>query len=128
MNAERLARLILALLLAAVFVIGLVVLIPRPNEVSLHARMVERGGWSQDMLHAKVGQPLRLRITSDDVLHGFVIAQSGQAPIDLKPGEWVNLNLTFDRPGTYVFYCTRWCGPRHHEIRGLIVVSADPIP
>ncbi len=46
------------------------------------------------------------------------------APIDLKPGEWVNLNLTFDRPGTYIFYCTRWCGPHHDEMRGLIVVGS----
>ena len=125
MNAERLARLILGLLLAGVVVVGLVVLIPPRNEVRLNARIVEQGGWSQDTLQAEVGRPLRLRLTSDDVLHGFVIAQSGQAPIDLKPGEWVSLNLTFDRPGTYVFYCTRWCGPHHHEMRGTIVVTGS---
>ncbi len=31
--------------------------------------------------------------------------------------------LTFERPGQYTFYCTRWCGLNHWRMRGIIEVS-----
>jgi hypothetical protein len=39
--------------------------------------------------------------------------------------------LTFDKPGIYTFYCTRWCGLNHWRMRGTIEVSgssSDPEP
>ena len=56
-------------------------------DYEIHARMPENGGWSPETLHAEVGQPLRLRLTSDDVLHSFAIGQTGRIePLDLLPG------------------------------------------
>ncbi len=37
----------------------------------IHARLAENGGWSPDVLHGRVGEPLVLHLTSDDVTHGF---------------------------------------------------------
>jgi mono/diheme cytochrome c family protein len=70
-----------------------------------------------------VGQPLRLRLTSDDVTHGFAIGQSDLPALDVEPGKVIETTLTFDRPGKYVFYCTRWCGLGHWRMRGAIEVT-----
>ena len=91
--------------------------------------MAEQGGWSPSALTATVGQPLHLRLTSDDVTHGFAVGQTDWPAVDVYPGEVTEVTLTFDHPGTYVFYCTRWCGANHWRMRGTIqVAGADGSP
>jgi len=100
----------------------------QPAVIELHARMPENGGWSMDTIQAKVGQPLHLHITSDDVVHGFALGKSNQPALEILPGEYVDTTLTFDRPGKYTFYCNRWCGPNHWRMRGTIEVSGTGTP
>jgi mono/diheme cytochrome c family protein len=33
------------------------------------------------------------------------------------------VTLTFDRPGKYIYYCTRWCSVNHWRMRGTIEVT-----
>jgi plastocyanin len=97
--------------------------------VTVHATMPERGGWQPGHLVARVGEPLHLRLTSDDVVHGFAVGagpdgQKHDSPeVEVKPGQVTELTLTFDRPGTYTYACTRWCGPNHWRMRGTIEVT-----
>ena len=91
--------------------------------IEVHARMADEGGWTPEVIQAKAGIPLHLRLTSDDVTHGFAVGQSGQMGVDVLPGKMSYLTLTFDKPGTYTFYCTRWCGANHWRMRGTIQVS-----
>jgi len=95
--------------------------------VTLHARMSEDGGWSADTLRVAAGQPLQLNLISDDVVHGFAIGHVDLTPIDLQPGQMVRATLVFPQPGTYTFYCTRWCGPNHWRMRGEIEVSGPGV-
>ncbi len=117
-------------LLTAVVSIPVAEKVLAPQGIEMHARMAESGGWTPENLTAAVGQPLHLRLTSDDVMHGFAIGQSSQPAVDVLPGEFTDLTLTFDRPGRYTFYCTHWCGPNHWRMRGTIEVtgpqSLDP--
>ncbi len=97
----------------------------------IHARVAEAGGWNPDLVQAKVGEPLHLKLTSDDVVHGFAVAQTDMQSVDVLPGKVSEVTLTFDKPGRYTFYCTRWCGLNHWRMRGTIEVSGsrpDPQP
>jgi mono/diheme cytochrome c family protein/plastocyanin len=91
--------------------------------VEIRGTMSEQGGWTPAALTATVGEPLRLRLTSDDVMHGFAIGHVDSAPVDVKPGEVTEFAVTFSRPGRYMFYCTRWCGLNHWRMRGTIEVA-----
>jgi len=89
----------------------------------IHVSMAENGGWNPDTLKAEVGKPLELHLTSDDVVHGFAVGQMDMKSIDVLPGKVTDLTLIFDKPGSYTFYCTRWCGLNHWRMRGTIEVS-----
>jgi mono/diheme cytochrome c family protein/plastocyanin len=98
----------------------------------VHVSMAEDGGWNPDAFKAEVGKPLHLRLTSDDVVHGFAVGQMEMQSVDVMPGKVTDVTLTFDQPGTYTFYCTRWCGLNHWRMRGTIEVtgsgnSSDPV-
>jgi mono/diheme cytochrome c family protein/plastocyanin len=93
------------------------------HAIVLEASMPEAGGWQPRDLTAAVGEPLHLRLTSEDVIHGFAIGQMDQPAVEVKPGQVTDLQLIFDRPGTYTFFCTRWCGPNHWRMRGTIEVT-----
>jgi plastocyanin len=91
----------------------------------IHAHMSEEGGWTPDTIRAKVGEPLQLHFTSDDVMHGFAVGQMDMEPLDIEPGKVTDVSLTFDKPGVYTFFCTRWCGVNHWRMRGKIEVTGD---
>jgi mono/diheme cytochrome c family protein len=97
--------------------------------------MAYDGGWSPVVLRARAGQPLHLLLTSDDVTHGFAVGRSEFQPVDVLPGKVTVVDLLLEEPGTYTFYCTRWCGSDHWRMRGTIEVTggaaapeADPAP
>lgn len=92
----------------------------------IHARMAEDGGWNPDVIQAEVGKPLHLKITSDDVAHGFAVGQMEMQSVDITPGKVTDITLNFDKPGVYTFFCTRWCGLNHWRMRGTIEVSGSP--
>lgn len=98
------------------------------SQTTVRASLPEAGGWQPGTLYATAGEALRLRLISDDVVHGFGIGRSDRPPIDLPPGEIVETSLVFEQPGTYTYYCTRWCGPDHWRMRGVIEVSGDGTP
>jgi cytochrome c oxidase subunit 2 len=125
MRREKLARIMVIGLTFGLVIAALVARWRDGEVVELHAVMPEKGGWLIPNLTARAGEPLHLRLVSDDVVHGFAIGQSDQPAIDLYPGQPVDLTLVFDKPGSYTFYCTRWCGPDHWRMRGTIVVEGE---
>ncbi len=91
----------------------------------IHAHIAEDGGWSPDVIKANVNEPLNLKLTSDDVVHGFAVGQMDMQSVDVLPGKITDITLTFDKPGIYTFFCTRWCGLNHWRMRGTIEVSGS---
>ena len=96
----------------------------------IHARISESGGWNPDVIKANVNEPLHLKFTSDDVVHGFAVGQMDMQSVDVLPGKVTDITLNFDKPGIYTFFCTRWCGLNHWRMRGTIEVegTSDIIP
>ncbi len=121
-RSELITRIIIAIFSLGIVVVPLVFWTQTPL---IHARIAENGGWGLDTLQAKVGQPLHLKFTSDDVMHGFAVGQMDMQPVDVEPGKVSETTLTFAKPGLYTFFCTRWCGLNHWRMRGTIEVSGS---
>jgi mono/diheme cytochrome c family protein len=85
--------------------------------------MPEAGGWNPADIKVAAGKPLTLRLTSADVMHGFAVGRLDIPAVDIYPGEVTEIELVFDEPGTYTYYCTRWCGANHWRMRGTIEVT-----
>jgi mono/diheme cytochrome c family protein/plastocyanin len=136
-KAERIARLVAAALAIGLPLAALAARIGferrgSPRLVELHGIMAETGGWTPADITVAAGETLRLRLTSDDVVHGFAVGQSDRPAVDVMPGKVTETEVTFDRPGRYTFYCTRWCGLNHWRMRGAIEVvgqaAEEPAP
>ncbi len=123
-DREWLAR---ALLIHLIFGLLLAIFIANrlDRSVEVRAVMPEKGGFLPDTLTAEVGVPLELSLISDDVMHGFAVGQTDWPAVDVLPGQMTEVTLTFDEPGTYTYYCTRWCGANHWRMRGTIEVTGD---
>jgi mono/diheme cytochrome c family protein/uncharacterized cupredoxin-like copper-binding protein len=125
MKAERLAVLFVIVVALGVPLAAALAVRSNSDAIEMRAQMADTGGWTPGDLTTQVGQPLHLRLTSDDVVHGFAVGQSAIPAVDVLPGKWTTTTLTFDQPGKYTFYCTRWCGPNHWRMRGTFEVTGD---
>ena len=123
---ELFARgLVAGILLGMLALIVLATWQARSGVVEIRGLMSESGGWTPADLTARVGEPLLLRLTSLDVMHGFAIGHMDSPHVDVYPGQITEIDLTFDEPGIYTYYCTRWCGPNHWRMRGTIEVEGE---
>jgi len=91
--------------------------------VDIVARAPEQGGFSPDRLTLRVGETVRLRISSPDVVHGLTIPGLGVNVDEIYPGKVVEVDVTPTQPGRYAFACTRWCSVDHWRMRGVIEVT-----
>jgi cytochrome c oxidase subunit 2 len=74
-------------------------------------------------IHIPVGRPVRLILTSGDVIHSFWVPQL-QGKLDLIPGDTNDLRLVARRAGTYAGACAEFCGMQHAHM-GITVVAED---
>jgi len=95
--------------------------------VDIVARAPEQGGFSPDRLTLRVGETVRLRLSSPDVVHGLTIPGLGVNVEEIYPGKVVEVDVTPTQSGRYAFACTRWCSVDHWRMRGVIeVIGASP--
>jgi cytochrome c oxidase subunit II len=74
-------------------------------------------------IHIPVGEPVRVRLMSQDVIHSFwVPALAGK--VELIPGHTNVTWLEANRPGVYVGQCTEFCGDQHAHMGFLVVAEA----
>ena len=74
-------------------------------------------------IHIPVDQPVRLRLTSGDVVHSLWAPQLA-GKVDLIPGRTTTLWLEADEPGVYFGACAEYCGLQHAKM--LFRVVAQP--
>jgi len=95
----------------------------RETAVLLTAEVPTREGWQPHLIRAKVGQVVRLRLTSKDVTHGFLLPEFGINTGPISPGEFTTVEFLADRPEIFKFYCNVLCSPRHGAMIGRLVVE-----
>jgi cytochrome c oxidase subunit 2 len=74
-----------------------------------------------DQLHVAAGQPVRLVMTSQDVIHSFFVP-AFRIKQDVLPGRYETLWFTPTRAGEYRLFCAEYCGTDHAAMGGSIVV------
>ena len=74
-----------------------------------------------DTLHVPVNRPVRLIMTSQDVIHSLYIP-AFRLKYDVIPGRYTNLYFTASKTGEYHIFCTEYCGTNHSRMRGTVIV------
>jgi cytochrome c oxidase subunit II len=74
-----------------------------------------------DELHAPVGRPVRLIMTSQDVIHSLFLPAL-RLKQDVLPGRYTYLWFTADKPGVYHLLCSELCGTEHSRMTGRLVL------
>jgi cytochrome c oxidase subunit 2 len=72
-------------------------------------------------LHIPSGKPVKLVMTSQDVIHDFFVP-AFRVKKDVLPGRYTTLWFEASKPGTYHLFCAQYCGTQHSGMVGRIVV------
>jgi len=72
-------------------------------------------------LHLPLGEPVRLVMQSQDVIHSFFVPAFREKQ-DVVPGRITQLYLTPTKEGEYPLYCAEYCGTLHSRMGGKVVV------
>lgn len=72
-------------------------------------------------LHVPLGQPVRLILTSQDVIHSFFVP-AFRLKQDVVPGRYTSLWFTATQLGDFRLFCSEYCGTDHSQMLGRVVV------
>jgi len=74
-------------------------------------------------LHVPEGVPVKLTMTSEDVIHDFYIP-AFRVKKDVIPGRYSSLWFQATKVGTYHLFCAQYCGADHAEMLGWVYVMS----
>ncbi len=75
-------------------------------------------------LHVPLGQPVKLTMASEDVIHSFYVP-AFRVKADVVPGRYSTMWFEADTVGTYHLFCAEYCGTEHSRMIGSVTVM-DP--
>lgn len=76
-------------------------------------------------LHVPIGVPVRLVMTSEDVIHSFFVP-SFRMKQDVLPGRYTETWFDATKLGVFHLFCAEYCGSEHSRMTGrIVVVSKD---
>ena len=93
---------------------------PPPRDIEMIA---SRFKFEPETLQVTEGDRVRLTVRSTDTEHGFSIKRMNVRVAVPKTGEPVTVEFVAERPGTYEFKCSEYCGSGHGRMKGQLVVS-----
>lgn len=71
-------------------------------------------------LHVPVGYPVKMTMTSQDVIHSFFVP-AFRVKMDVVPGRFTNAWFEVTKPGVYHLFCAEYCGTLHSGMRGRVI-------
>jgi cytochrome c oxidase subunit II len=85
-------------------------------------KIQHQGGQSEiNELHVPVNQPVKLTLTSEDVVHDFFVP-AFRNKVDVLPGRYVHTWFQATKTGTYHLFCAQYCGTNHAGMIGKVIV------
>ena len=83
---------------------------------------VQHPGGQQEIneLHVPVDQPIRLIMTSQDVIHSFFVP-AFRLKHDVLPGTYVTAWFEATQTGEYHLFCAEYCGAEHSGMIGQVI-------
>jgi cytochrome c oxidase subunit 2 len=72
-------------------------------------------------LHVPLGLPIKLTMTSEDVIHSFFVP-AFRVKADVLPGRYTTVWFAATRPGRYHLFCAEYCGAEHSRMGGWVTV------
>jgi cytochrome c oxidase subunit 2 len=85
---------------------------------------VERFSFTPSEFRVAAGQPVEIRLRSDDTDHGFRILDTDVNVTVPKRGRGTaTVTFTPPQPGRYVFECSKLCGAGHSFMRGTLIAE-----
>ncbi len=82
---------------------------------------VKEGVNSLNELVVPLGKPVKLTMSSQDVIHSFYIP-GFRIKMDVLPNRYTITWFEASRPGTYDLFCAEYCGTGHSEMIGKVKV------
>lgn len=70
-------------------------------------------------LHVPVGRPVKLIMTSQDVIHSFFVPDF-RLKQDAVPGRYTTMWFQATKPGRFHIFCTEYCGTEHSGMIGTV--------
>jgi cytochrome c oxidase subunit 2 len=72
-------------------------------------------------LHVPAGRPIKVVLTSEDVIHSFFVPDF-RVHIDVLPERYTEVTFEPTRPGDYHLFCSQYCGTNHAGMIGWVRV------
>jgi cytochrome c oxidase subunit 2 len=76
-------------------------------------------------IHVPANRPVRLLMTSRDVIHSFYVPDF-RIKQDVLPGRYTETWFEATKPGRYQILCAEYCGTWHSQMWGEVVVMPGP--
>jgi cytochrome c oxidase subunit 2 len=90
-----------------------------PRVVEITAK---RFGFVPDRITLKKGEPVTLRLHSEDVTHGFFMRKL-KIDAQVEAGKTTDVTITPEVAGLYTTICDHFCGANHGNMKMTIVVE-----
>jgi cytochrome c oxidase subunit 2 len=84
-----------------------------PQVIEISAKKYE---FSPSQVTLKKGEPVILRLTSTDRIHGFM-SRALKVDTDIIPGKTMDIAVTPATAGTFMVICDHYCGTGHGNMK-----------
>ena len=120
-------KIITATLLAAACGIALAAVAPKTNLASaaVNPKVIEitakRFQFTPSEITLKRGEPVILRLTSTDRVHGFM-SKPFKIDTDIPPDKTTDVAITPETAGNFTIICDHYCGTGHSNMKMKVTV------
>lgn len=84
----------------------------------------ENGYVSANELHVPAERPVKLVMSSDDVIHSFYVPDF-RVKMDVLPNRYTSVWFEANEPGESVVFCTEYCGTAHSQMIATTIVHSE---